>query len=48
VPPPYTGMFHKQEISPPQPTWIPTAAREQEMLRLAELTALCKMTEAWW
>lgn len=45
--PPYTGMFHKQEIPPPQPTWIPTTAGEQEMVQLAELMALCKMAEAW-
>lgn len=28
MPPPYTGMFHKQEIPPPKPTWIPSTARE--------------------
>lgn len=26
--PPYTGMFHKQEIPPPKPTWILSTGRE--------------------
>lgn len=47
VPPPYTGMFHKQEISHPQPVWIPTTAGEQGMVQLAELMALCRMAAAW-
>lgn len=48
VPPPYPEMFHKQEVSPPRPTWIPSTATVQEMVQLAEMAALCKMAGVWW